>query len=244
MERVIYMTTTKSPKMFKNSLEKLWMQLVQLGFSLLYNQLAWTYDAVSWLVSFGAWRNWQLSALPYIRGHQVLEIAHGPGHILLALDKAGFQVTGIDISKQMNKIAWRRIANAGKSIPVLCSSAQELPFSQETFDSIIATFPTEFIFDPKTLSAIYKSLKMDGLFIIVLGAELIGQGYLVKIIELLYRITGQRSGHARDKDDLHPHKFSQYLNLQEIFYDYGFELEIDSITLQNSIVTILSARKI
>ena len=78
-------------------LMKLWFTLVGFGFRLLYNEFAWTYDGVSWLVSLGDWRRWQVAALPFIVGRDVLEIGHGPGHMLLALQNAGFAVVGLDL---------------------------------------------------------------------------------------------------------------------------------------------------
>ncbi|MCB9446672.1 MAG: class I SAM-dependent methyltransferase, partial [Ardenticatenaceae bacterium] len=50
----------------------LWKKLIRFGFRLLYNELAWTYDAVSWLVSLGDWRSWQQAALPFVLGPDVL----------------------------------------------------------------------------------------------------------------------------------------------------------------------------
>ena len=82
----------------KRTLQRAWVRLVALGFHLLYHELAWTYDMVSWLVSFGAWRKWQQSALPYVRGPAVLELGHGPGHILVQLAGAGYTVVGLDRS--------------------------------------------------------------------------------------------------------------------------------------------------
>ena len=37
----------------QNSLEKTWWSLIRFGFRLLYNEMAFTYDTVSWVVSLG-----------------------------------------------------------------------------------------------------------------------------------------------------------------------------------------------
>ena len=79
-------------------IRKRWQQLVRFGFRLLYNEMAWTYDMVSWSVSLGEWRLWQQAALPFVSGETVLEIGHGPGHMLLALQNMGVAVTGLDLS--------------------------------------------------------------------------------------------------------------------------------------------------
>ncbi len=122
----------------------IWARLVRFGFHLLYNQLAWTYDLVSWLVSFGEWRDWQRAALPYVKGPDVLEIAHGPGHMLLALHEAGYRVLGLDLSPQMGRLSRRRLHKAGVQIPLLRAKAQNLPLRAQAVDTILVTFPTSF----------------------------------------------------------------------------------------------------
>ncbi|MGH2537852.1 MAG: class I SAM-dependent methyltransferase, partial [Candidatus Promineifilaceae bacterium] len=82
-----------------------WAGLVRLGFQLLYNDCAWAYDAVAWLVSEGQWRAWGQAAIPLLAGRQILEIGHGPGHLLLELAGGGYSVTGVDVSAAMGRIA-------------------------------------------------------------------------------------------------------------------------------------------
>jgi ubiquinone/menaquinone biosynthesis C-methylase UbiE len=65
--------------------EPLPRRAVKLGFHLLYHQFAFTYDAVAWFVSLGQWQAWGQAALKRVRGPRVLEIGHGPGHLLIAL---------------------------------------------------------------------------------------------------------------------------------------------------------------
>ena len=53
-------------------IHKLWVTLVRFGFRLLYYELAWTYDLVSWLVSLGEWVRWHRAGLPFVQGPNVL----------------------------------------------------------------------------------------------------------------------------------------------------------------------------
>ena len=99
--------------------DSIWNRLVRYGFRLLYNELAWSYDVVSWTVSFGRWRDWQKTTLPFLIGHRVLEIAHGPGHLLIAIGESGYQVFGIDLSRHMIKQAQRRSAERELLIPLV-----------------------------------------------------------------------------------------------------------------------------
>lgn len=47
----------------------------------LYNELAWAYDPVSWLVSLGQWDVWRKGALDYLTGKRILEIGFGTGEL-------------------------------------------------------------------------------------------------------------------------------------------------------------------
>ena len=81
--------------LMKNTLPR---RVIKFGFHLLYHELAFTYDAVAWLVSLGQWQAWGRTALDRVRGPRVLEIGHGPGHLLIALARSGRQPIGIDLS--------------------------------------------------------------------------------------------------------------------------------------------------
>ncbi len=120
-----------------------WQKLVRFGFRLLYHELAWTYDVVSWVVSLGEWRRWQRAALPYVQGPRVLEIGHGPGHMLLALQMKGCRVMGLDLSPQMGRLARKR----APSVPLVRGRVQDLPYAEGSFDTVLATFPTEYVVD-------------------------------------------------------------------------------------------------
>ncbi len=166
---------------------KLWMNLIRFGFRLLYNELAWTYDVVSWAVSLGAWRDWQRAALPHVCG-RVLELGHGPGHMLLALQLAGHEVVGLDASPSMGRLARRRAPSA----PLLRGMAQQLPFANGRFDAVLATFPTPYVVEAATLREVWRVLGADGRLVIVPVAYLDGRDPVARFVEWLYRLTGQR----------------------------------------------------
>ena len=225
-------------------LRRYWVKLLCFGFHLLYHQLAWTYDAVSWLVSFGAWRDWQRTALPYVQGPHVLEIAHGPGHMLLALHDAGYQAVGIDLSPQMGALSRGRLQKTGAQIPLLQGAAQNLPFRAQFFDSVLVTFPTEFLLAGQTLSAVHSVLKDNGRLVVVPEAQFIGRSLPEKFIEWLYRITGQRQNdHVTQEPASQAPDSSRWDPLKQQFLSAGFHLDIHTITLQRSQVTLLLAQK-
>jgi ubiquinone/menaquinone biosynthesis C-methylase UbiE len=169
-----------------------WSRLVRFGFRLLYGEMAWSYDLVAWLVSFGQWRAWGQTALPYLAGERVLELGHGPGHLLLTLTERGFRPVGLDVSPHMGQMARRRLRRAGRTLALVRGRAQALPFPTQHFDSVVATFPTAYIVDPATLAQVARVLRPGGRLVVVVGAQLSGRDPLSRLLEWLYRITGQR----------------------------------------------------
>jgi ubiquinone/menaquinone biosynthesis C-methylase UbiE len=170
----------------------LWERLIHCGFRLLYHELAWSYDLVAWLVSFGQWRAWGRAALPHLAGERVLELGHGPGHLMATLARRGFQPVGLDLSPHMGRLARRRLRRAGLSPSLVHGCAQTLPFAARTFDSLVATFPTAYILDPATLAEAARVLRPAGRLVVVVGARLSGRDPLSLFVEWLYAITGQR----------------------------------------------------
>jgi ubiquinone/menaquinone biosynthesis C-methylase UbiE len=224
--------------MSNKSFVLIWRRVILWGFHLLYNQMAWSYDLVSWVVSLGQWRAWQEAGVPFLNGDDVLELAHGPGHMLLRLQTAGFRVVGFDLSPYMGRMAQRRLRKAGAAVPLVRGKAQSLPFAGEVFDSILATFPAEFIVYPETLAALYRVLKSGGSLVIVPEARPTGQNPLRHFMEWLFAITGQRQA-AIDKQG--PSQL--WMRTRRHFVEVGFEVTIEQVKLEKSIVTVVVARK-
>jgi ubiquinone/menaquinone biosynthesis C-methylase UbiE len=170
---------------------RLWWAFVRFFFRLLYNEFAWTYDFVAWVVSLGMWRAWGRTAIPHLQGKRVLELAHGPGHLLATMADQGLAPVGLDLSPYMGRLARQRLAKDGLAVPLVRSRVQALPFRDGCFDSAVATFPTEFILHPATLRATARVLGTDGRLVVVAMARLSGRSMLARFIRWLYRITGQ-----------------------------------------------------
>lgn len=222
-------------------LNSLWLRLISFGFYLLYHQLAPTYDVVSWIVSFGKWRTWQSAVLPFVRGPDVLELAHGPGHMLLALQAAGYNVTGSDLSPQMGRLARRKIQAAEALVPLLRAPAQNLPFTSGSFDTVLATFPTEFIAEQATLDEVHRVLRKNGRLVILPQARLTGGSAAVRLLESLYRLTGQRNV-PEPGDERYP-VIPRFSALQERFTTAGFDVRLERVQQPGSEVIILIAAR-
>lgn len=224
-------------------LQRTWWKLVRLGFRLLYNEMAWTYDLVSWLASLGEWRNWQRAGLSFVRGQRVLEIAHGPGHMLLVLARAGHTVTGLDLSAAMGRIAGRRLHKAGLNVPLVRGRVQAPPFADRSFDTVYCTFPTIFIAEPATLAAVYRILVEGGRFIIVPEGHLTGSGLLHRFINWLYIITGQRKGPFTRREQQRPEEPLSWPPFRTTMESSGFQVDVHRLELSQSSVTVIVATR-
>ncbi|MBN1955093.1 MAG: class I SAM-dependent methyltransferase [Anaerolineae bacterium] len=171
---------------------RFWWDLIRFFFRLLYGPFAWTYDAVAWTVSLGQWTAWVRTVLGYLGGPRVLELAHGPGHLQVAMNRPGLTPIGVDLSPQMGRIAHRRLQREGMPPRLVRARAQALPFCDAAFRGVAATFPTEFIIDPQTVQEIVRVLSVPGIVVIVAGCRLPGRDPFSLFLEWLYRVTGQR----------------------------------------------------
>lgn len=176
-------------------LRRAWTRLLRLGFRLLYNEMAFTYDTVSRVVSLGQWRDWQRVALEHLDappGAPILELAHGTGDLQIDLHAAGYEPIGVDLSRAMGRIARRKLRNGDLPVRLVRARAQALPFAAGSFPAAVSTFPTEFIVDPATLAELSRVLAPGGRLVVVVNGLLTRRGVAEEALELAYRATGQR----------------------------------------------------
>jgi ubiquinone/menaquinone biosynthesis C-methylase UbiE len=100
---------------------------------------------------------------------------------------------GLDASPQMLAITRRKLAHAGQPGRLVRAVAQALPFSATSFDSVVAIFPTEYIFDGATLAEVQRVLRPGGRLVVALAASFSDDGLYQRLVDLLYRLTLQRS---------------------------------------------------
>jgi ubiquinone/menaquinone biosynthesis C-methylase UbiE len=215
-----------------SALQEAWLALVRLGFRLLYNEMAFTYDAVSYVVSLGEWRAWQYGALDLLTtdSRRILELAHGTGHVQGRLHATGYWTVGLDLSRMMGRIARRRLRAAGAVPRLVNGTAARLPFASAAFDAVVCTFPTAFIVQPDVLWETRRVLRPGGRLIVVLNGVLDGSSPVQRFIDFLYRITGQGRS-----DSLAP--------FASRFADAGFEVEMVTMQCVRSVAQTLVAHK-
>ncbi|MBI3738290.1 MAG: methyltransferase domain-containing protein [Chloroflexi bacterium] len=196
-----------------------------------YHTFAWTYDFVSTVVSIGRWQDWIKTTLPLIHGTRILEIGFGPGHLQrILLDRKLFTV-GVDESPQMARLAKSRLDGSANLTRGL---AQSLPFTAQTFETVLSTFPAEYIFDPRTLSDVYRVLHNGGRFIVLPFAWIVGRKFLDRAAAWLFRVTGETPQNVLDvinQRAVHP--------LEQV----GFKVEIRQVEVKSSVVLLMIAQK-
>ncbi len=171
----------------------LYRMLIRWAFDRFYHEFAWTYDTVAWLVSRGLWYRWTLAALPYLKG-KVLELGCGTGFLqhTLAMQHPG-KAVGIDASPHMLALTHARLRKTQAITRLIRARTERLPFASHSFDTVLSTFPSEYIVHPDTLNEIQRVLVPTGQLILVDAAHFTHKGVYEWAIYLAYWLTSQGS---------------------------------------------------
>lgn len=197
---------------------------MRIFFHLLYHPFAFAYDLVAATVSFGKWNDWVREILPFITGTRILELGHGPGHLQRILLDLNLDPVAMDKSAQMGILAKRRL---GKRHKLARGLAQQLPFANNSFDCVVSTFPTEYIFHEQTLSEIRRCLS-DGGRLIVLPAAFPKSEFL----KWLYKVTGESP--AALTESIKTKSLQPFLNA-------GFHAVVEIVEVKSSTLLIIVA---
>jgi ubiquinone/menaquinone biosynthesis C-methylase UbiE len=219
--------------------------LLRFFFRLLYHPFAFAYDLVAATVSVGRWNDWVASVLPFLSGTHILELGSGPGHLQRLLHSRNLLAVAIDESAPMLRLAQRNLRRglpsgatphpAYAQTTLTRGLAQHLPFADSSFDTVVATFPAEYITDPRTLSEVKRCLSDGGRFVVLPVALQLGRNLLERMMALLFRVTGQTP--ANPLDELKA-------RLEAPFREAGFEVAVEEVRNGSSLLlVVVAARK-
>jgi hypothetical protein len=91
----------------------------------------------------------------------------------------------------MARLARRRLAVSGSKALLVRGLGQQLPFASASIHTIVATFPTEYIFAKESLQEIRRVLVPSGRLVVIPGAWIIGPGFLDRLVAWIFRVTHQ-----------------------------------------------------
>ncbi len=137
---------------------------------------------------------------------------------------------GLDASQQMGRLTAKRLKQLGVKYNLVNAHAQSLPFSSSSLSQIVATFPTEYIVDERTLHEIWRVLCSRGKLIVMPVAWITGDSPLERAAAWIFRITGQ----APEWDD----------RVLEPALKVGFQIKVHRKKLKSSELLLIRAWKV
>jgi demethylmenaquinone methyltransferase/2-methoxy-6-polyprenyl-1,4-benzoquinol methylase len=202
----------------------------------MFDSIAPQYDRLNNLLSFNMHRYWRKQFIKkVIQKHpdRVLDIATGTGDIAisLALKLKNANIVGIDISKEMLKVAQEKINAQGlqNNIKLVCGDAESLPFDRHSFDTVTIVFGVRnFQNIPLALEGIHNTLKSGGeLFIMEFSKPrnpLFGVLYKLYFLNILPAIGGIIAKENRAYKYLPEsvYEFQNNVNVLDIMEHIGF----------------------
>ena len=116
------------------------------------------YDVINSVITLGFDKSWRNKASNQITGTRVLDLGSGTGAALRQLQN--YEVTAVDPDEKMLQL--NKFSNK------VIGSAEDLPFSDNSFDSVYCAFVWRNVDEPALgLNEIYRVLRPGGKFILL-----------------------------------------------------------------------------
>jgi demethylmenaquinone methyltransferase/2-methoxy-6-polyprenyl-1,4-benzoquinol methylase len=135
----------------------------------LFTPLPARYDRLAELLSFGQngrWRKAMVDRIVPAPGALILDVASGTAGVAIQLaGRTGAQVVGVDLTEQMLAQGQRNVAAAGRAgrIRLVAGRAEQLPFPDQSFDSLTFTYLLRYVQDPQaTLTELARVVRPGG----------------------------------------------------------------------------------
>lgn len=202
----------------------------------MFDAIAPEYDKLNKLISFGLDSSWRKSAVRLVsegKPRKILDLAAGTGDFSIALSRAipKAHITAADLSENMLKVAERKIEEQGLSkISTVQCNALNLPFEDNTFDSITCAFGVRNFSDlKKGLSEMCRTLRPGGMVVILELCEphrrfsrTLYKFHAFGVIPILGGIVGHnRRAYAYLPESIR--RMTQREEMMKVMKDAGFE---------------------
>ncbi len=141
----------------------------------MFDKIALRYDFLNHFLSFGIDSLWRRKAMNLVAASynnpEILDVATGTGDLAVeAIRINPLHITGIDISSKMLEIGREKIRRkklTGK-IDLLEGDSENIPFSNNSFDVVMAAFGVRNFADPlKGLSEMTRVVRTEGLVMVL-----------------------------------------------------------------------------
>lgn len=142
----------------------------------MFGAIAPRYDFLNRLLSFGIDRRWRKKAvrlLKFSEGSQILDVATGTGDVALEIARAtplSVKITGADFCPEMVELGKIKVAQSpyADRIEFKVAPCEDLPFPDNTFDSITIAFGIRNVVDRKLgLAEMWRVVRPGGRLIIL-----------------------------------------------------------------------------
>jgi demethylmenaquinone methyltransferase / 2-methoxy-6-polyprenyl-1,4-benzoquinol methylase len=158
----------------------------------MFDSIAWRYDFLNHLLSFGIDRNWRRKAVRKIsesfKNPKILDVATGTGDLALEGAKIDpVMIKGIDISEQMLEIGREKIKerNLENLIELISCDSENICFEDNYFDIAMVAFGIRNFSDPvRGLSEMCRVIRKDGLVLVLEFSK--PEGFIFKHLYNIY----------------------------------------------------------
>lgn len=136
----------------------------------MFDQIAFRYDQMNRFLSLGQdmkWRKKIQKYLPNLDNYKIVDLACGTGDQIIALKNLDAKFLGIDISKEMLKIAKKKLED-DKRVELMLGSALDIPLEDESANIVTMSFGMRNVSDPVIcIQEISRILDKDGVAFIL-----------------------------------------------------------------------------
>jgi demethylmenaquinone methyltransferase/2-methoxy-6-polyprenyl-1,4-benzoquinol methylase len=141
----------------------------------MFDSIAWRYDFLNHLLSFGIDKLWRRKAVRIIsesyKNPCILDVATGTGDLAIeAIKIKPASIMGIDISQKMLEIGREKVSRKGFSatIELMYGDSEKIPFNDNVFDVAMVAFGVRNFSDPlKGLSEMRRVIRDNGMVMVL-----------------------------------------------------------------------------